>query len=60
MNNLMIPEQRSLNNESSYWKRVKENGNIECFNKEFYNSDFTEKESIEEKLLKKIDIELKR
>ena len=39
--NQIIPERRSLNDNIDYWKRKDKNGTIECFSKEYYNSDFT-------------------
>lgn len=64
MINPTIPEKRSLNNEVSYWKRKKNNGSIECFSKEYFNSDFSrrnndeiEEENKKKQLLEQIDKE---
>jgi hypothetical protein len=37
------------------WKRVKDNGTVEYYNKDFYNEEFIR---IEEKLLREIEEEL--
>jgi hypothetical protein len=46
MDYMIIPERRS-NSCSNTWVRETKNGTKEYFNKDFYNSDFTKKKSLE-------------
>ena len=46
---------KNFNNDNNYWKRVKDNGVIEYYSKDFYDNEFNR---IEEKLLREIEEEL--
>ena len=46
--NRIIPEKRNLNDNNSYWKKHNKDGIIECYSKEYFNSDLSRKEIIEE------------
>jgi hypothetical protein len=58
MINSLIPEKRITNIYDNCWKRIKLNGGVEYYNKEYYNPDYTRKitngdiiESIKRELL---------
>jgi hypothetical protein len=51
----VIPEKINNNNDTNYWERKLNNGNVEKFNKDFFNSDFTRKENRKQKLIEEIE-----
>jgi hypothetical protein len=55
--NKIIPEYRKIDNEN-YWKRIKNDGTIEYYSKDYYNDNYERKEKEIEKLLKEIENEM--
>jgi hypothetical protein len=44
MTKCIIPERRNINdNYDNFWKRIKSNGAMEYYSKEYFNPDYTRK-----------------
>jgi hypothetical protein len=55
MNKVIIPERRSsMNDSDNFYSRRLSNGAIECYSKEYYNSNFTRKSEPRENSSEKI------
>lgn len=50
----MIPERRNLFTDNDCYKRTLFNGVVECFSKEYYNPNFTRKDSELENIKKEL------